>query len=398
VSSPPPSIENTDQSGRRFLIAAGTAHYEFLPMEEQLSGVDDAVRLVVELFTGKLGYEQVLPHPGDSPPVDQLRTELTDWLTAEDRRADDLVVIYYSGHGETWDDDHYLLAANSRRQNLAGTALASGDLARTLTQTRVQQILLVLDTCYAGRGGRDFAAKAGRVVQTLRRDDNLPSGVYVIAAAGPKEAALQAVFARELVRVVGEVPRSVAGAGPPFLPLDAVVREINKRLRGLVPQRAQLHASYVDDTPRFLPNLRHLRVYPGFVSGELIAHWGPRSRSVEVDAQPGWYFTGRVAAMSELVAWLTTPAGTGNGARIITGKAGSGKSAVLSRLATLSLPDYRRRVPLDGVPPQAIPPENSVDVAVHARQKTLAECVAAIAHAAGIEVDQPEALIEALAE
>lgn len=127
--SPPPSTERPDPPGRRFLIAAGTACYQNLPEDEQLPGVEEAVRLVAELFTGKLGYERVLPDLSVSPTADQLRRGLSRWLTAKDRRADDQVVIYYSGHGEPWGDDHYLLTADSSPENLAGTALASGDLA-----------------------------------------------------------------------------------------------------------------------------------------------------------------------------------------------------------------------------------------------------------------------------
>ena len=262
----------------------------------------------------------------------------------------------------------------------------------------MQQVLLILDTCHAGHGGEDFAAKAGRVIRTHQRDYRLPSGVHVITAAGPKEEAAPCVFTRELVRVIGEPPRSIAGVNLPFLHLDAVVGEIKRRFRGKVPQDVNLDSVRVDDVLPFLPNLRHVRVPPGVDPGELSDHWGPRSRSVEAEAQLGWYFTGRVAALSELVAWLAAPAAAGGGARVVTGKAGSGKSAVLSRLATLSLPDYRRRVPLEGIPPQTVPPVNLIDVAVLARQKSLAECVAAIARAAGVEADRPETLVDALAE
>ena len=146
-------------------------------------------------------------------------------------------MIYYSGHGEVGQDDHFLLAADSRRHRetgsvLSGTALASGDLARVLAETPVQQVLLILDTCHAGHGGEDFAAKAGRVIRTFWRDARLPSGVYVITAAGPKEEAAPCVFTRELVRVIGEPPRSIAGVNLPFLHLDAVVGEIKQALPG----------------------------------------------------------------------------------------------------------------------------------------------------------------------
>jgi WD40 repeat protein len=397
VSSPLPSVENAAPPGR-YLIAAGTARYEFLDEKDWLLEVEDAVRLVTELFTKKLGYKRVLPDLGDSPTVEQLRKGISHWLTSAERRAFDLVVIYYAGHGHSQGHEHYLLAADSRYEELGGTALKSGVLAEVLSQARVQQILLILDTCFAGHGAEDFAATAGRVSRIQPWDHCLPSGVYAIAAAGPKEGAAKCRFTQELVRVIGEPPPDWDVRNLQFLDLASVVGEINRRFHGKVPQTVKLYAAGVDRELQFFPNLGYLQVPPGVDSLELNTHWGPRSRSVKDAAQKGSYFTGRVAALSELVAWLKAPAAVGGGARVITGKAGSGKSAVLSRLVTLSLPDYRNkwRVSLGAIPLETIPPP--IDAAVLAQYKLLTECVEAIARAVAVKADQPEALLDALAE
>ncbi len=82
---------------------------------------------------------------------------------------------------------------------------------------------------------------------------------------------------------------------------------------------------------------------------------------------------------------------------MITAGPGSGKSAVLGRLVTLSDPEYRPRVPLDDVPPESIPPEGLVDVAIHARQKTLRDCLDEIASRTGVPATSPEVLVDGLA-
>ena len=117
---------------------------------------------------------------------------------------------------------------------------------------------------------------------------------------------------------------------------------------------------------------------------------------MEKEWQPGWYFTGRITALSELVQWLTAPQPDGK-ARVVTGGPGSGKSAVLARLVTLSNPEYRKRVPLEGIPGETIPPEGRIDLAIHARGKTLKDCLASIAEMAGIKATQPDLLIHELA-
>src|SRR5262249_31328484 len=56
--------------------------------------------------------------------------------------------------------------------------------------------------------------------------------------------------------------------------------------------------------------------------------FGLAARGIEVGEQ-GWFFTGRARLQDELIGWLT---GSNFGLHIITGPAGSGKSAVIGRL------------------------------------------------------------------
>ncbi len=117
----------------------------------------------------------------------------------------------------------------------------------------------------------------------------------------------------------------------------------------------------------------------------LAAHWDPRGRGVERAARPGWFFTGRRQALSQLVGWLTAPPTATDNVRVVTGGPGSGKSAVLARLVTLSDPRYRARLPapLPVDDPVAGLPAGAIDVAVHARHVPTDEVVSALAVAAG---------------
>jgi trypsin-like peptidase len=66
-------------------------------------------------------------------------------------------------------------------------------------------------------------------------------------------------------------------------------------------------------------------------------HWRPRARGVYQDTTPGWYFTGRTALLRELTGWLEDGS-PGRAARVVTGPAGTGKSAVLAWLCAVSDP------------------------------------------------------------
>ena len=129
-------------------------------------------------------------------------------------------------------------------------------------------------------------------------------------------------------------------------------------------------------------------------------HWDPRARGVEQAARPGWFFTGRRQALSQLVAWLTAAPDPADNVRVVTGGPGSGKSAVLARLVTMSDPRYRAGMPgpLAADDPVAGLPAGVIDVAVHARTAPTGEVLSALAAAAGAPRADLDGLIEGLLE
>jgi hypothetical protein len=131
--------------------------------------------------------------------------------------------------------------------------------------------------------------------------------------------------------------------------------------------------------------------------GELAGHWSPKARGVEREATRGWYFTGRATILRDLAAWVAGGPADGQ-VRVVTGRPGSGKSAVLARLVTLSDPLYVDRVPDLDSAEETRPPAGSIDVAVWARGKTIDDVVAAVAQATELDVDAPDALVNALLE
>ena len=131
-------------------------------------------------------------------------------------------------------------------------------------------------------------------------------------------------------------------------------------------------------------------------------HWDPHGRGVERAARPGWFFTGRRQALSQLVAWLTAAPTLADNVRVVTGGPGSGKSAVLARLVTMSNPDPRYRPDMHGPlapgdPVAGLPP-SAIDVAVHARTALAGEVVSALAYAASAPHTDLDGLIDRLLE
>ncbi|MGI5243398.1 hypothetical protein [Dactylosporangium sp. CA-139066] len=109
-------------------------------------------------------------------------------------------------------------------------------------------------------------------------------------------------------------------------------------------------------------------------------HWRPRARGVTSDAEAGYRFRGRRAALTHLVEWLDRPV-LDRRVLVVTGSPGVGKSAVLGRVVTTA--DRRLRAALPGGDTGVLATVGSVACAVHVKGKTALDVAGEIARAAG---------------
>ena len=388
--------QSGSNAGRRLLVAAGTAHFAKLVASDLLQVPDELKRIGVAFAS--LGYDQ-LPIVTD-PDHDQLATLFDD--VKEDSRAEDLLVVYYTGHGAKDDDRFYLLARDSDPKRLDRTALPAEDLARALTKgSKASQVLVIIDACYAGAGAADFAQIVSKLTNALGGGG---PGIFVVAAARTKQEAEQGALSAALAQALANHDERLGGRAQQFLAMDGVMGAVHNYLRENHPaQVATWSAVNVQGACELFPNPRHRpEIRPGLdleTQRVFEEHWVPRARGAELGAG-GWYFTGREQALRELAAWLRE-ASSGGRARVVTGGPGCGKSALLARVVTLSNPTYRKEVLAAAGPmsldPSTLPPEGVVSVAVHARRKLLAGVVAQIAEGLNFVARDPVELVEALA-
>jgi WD40 repeat protein len=118
-------------------------------------------------------------------------------------------------------------------------------------------------------------------------------------------------------------------------------------------------------------------------------HWRPRARGVATSREEGWLFTGREELLRDLVGWIGQPDGR---ARVVTGIMGSGKSAVLSRLVTLSDSEEREKAPIEDAPAGTVPPVGSVALAIDVAGMSLMQVVRRIGRWLDVEADTAEDL------
>jgi WD40 repeat protein len=400
--------DGATREGRRLLVATAVAHYPKNPTWDR-PGLIRARNQIIELFTGALGYTHI-SDLGVDPTANQL-TEHLRALCKHRVRPNDYLVVYLAGHGEILDNGGHVLLTSDTDPADIDDALPTVTLAtKMLRGTPVQRLLLILDTCYSGQGGNEFAAA---VLAGMQRDWTLTdrSGLAVITSAQPFEQADTGAFPALLATAVHGYP--TAGQVPATLALGAVVQAMNTHpTRPEHQQIGWVSLGLSGEPPDFLPNPRHrTRITDIDLHMQQVAEWETHAERREIEfrrrflvramgghgPEPTWWFTGRHTALTDITTWLSTSA-TSMPALIVTGGPGSGKTAVLGLVAALTHPEHRRTVPLDALalPPAATPPLGSVDVTIYAGGLTHEQVLAGLAAAAQVSADTIGHLVAAI--
>ncbi|VVJ22609.1 High-affinity carbon uptake protein Hat/HatR [Amycolatopsis camponoti] len=396
---------------RRYLIATAIAHYPNAPQLDK-PGLVEARDQIITLFTEDLGYEHV--HTlGLDPTREQLPRLLRAFCRDEARHPEDIVAVYITGHGEVLDDTHeHVLLTSDADPDDVEDAMRTAHLAQKMLHgTRVRRVLLMLDTCYSGHGGNELTA-AAITAMTQRWGDEPGSGLAVITSAQPAQQAETGAFPRLLRDAIQALP--TAGSNPAALPLDALVAAMNTNASRPGYQTIGYGVTgLTGEIPPFLPNPRHdlqmtevdlaiqqareFETQADRRDTELRTRLLVRAMGGSSNGTGGWWFAGRHAALLEVTAWLRHP----NPARplqVVTGNPGSGKTAVLGLIATLTHPERRATVPLHSLalPAAAVPQVGAVDVAIYAQSLTTDQVLAGIAAAVHSRADTPGRLLDDL--
>ncbi|MFE3032938.1 AAA family ATPase [Streptomyces canus] len=310
----------------------------------------------------------------------------------EDAADDDAVVVYITGHGVSQPSgDHFLLLPDTYQDRLLGTAFQTADLITRVLDSHAEHVLVIVDSCFSGVLREDLLRRLQALSDTRRRLKSL----VVISSADRDETPHPEQFSHLLDAVVARCKEEESGFAAPHLSfreffdsMTALYEEgVTANVQRLWPaeglQRDKDHQQPSPCLPN--PGYEPRRALVGkalsavaWSPTELDSYWLSRASGSPSHGEPGWYFTGRTSHIRRLIEFMEGEEGT----LVVTGEAGSGKSALLARLVTLSDPKFRAnetyRPFIEGIPPELLVPEGAVDAAVLARNTDADELAGAL--------------------
>lgn len=373
--------------GKSLLIAVGTSSYPHLPKEDQRPQLTEVVQSIVELFTGPLKYRRELKTIGKNPKASTLRKTLDRWFSAEQRDGADWVALYYTGHGEVVGADAlYLLTSDYKPGQYVSTAFSLGQLADMVLAKRadgksprkIKKLLVIIDVCFAGQGTLQLAQVLSNGFRTTP-----DSMFYLLGATLPHDEAQAGALAAALIDAVNDLSKRYVRQ--PFLFFDQLVPAINQRLRlhraMLSPVLSSSEEPQFFPNPNFIPDIQDAvlanEAQRAITDPKFREHWHPRSPGA--DPQAGVYFSGRTAVLAKLEGFLKSR--DDSATRVVTGRPGAGKSAILSRIVTRANAAYRERT--SGLSGETdLPP---IDLALDAKGKSAADLTEQFAAFLGVE-------------
>jgi len=168
-----------------YAIVIGIEHYR-----QKLPKADYAVadaKTMTEYLTKVMGYpeENVVTLTNEHAAKSDFEKYFEKWLL-NNVEKDGSVFIYYSGHGapNTKTGDAYLVPYDGDPSFIEQTGYSLKKLYESLNKLQAKEIIVALDSCFSGAGGKSVIAKGARpLVMNLEQDIKLSKNMIVMSAS-----------------------------------------------------------------------------------------------------------------------------------------------------------------------------------------------------------------------
>ena len=161
----------------------------------------------------------------------------------KDRKRDDLLLLYFSGHGIKDEAGQlYLATPDTKRKTLRSTAISSKFIFEIMEPCRSRKMVLILDCCYSGAFPRGKPHKGDNIIETKELFGG--KGRVVLSASDDMQYAFEgdavegegkrSIFTRTLIQGLesGEADRKRTG----FVYVDDLYDYVRDKIRDEMPE------------------------------------------------------------------------------------------------------------------------------------------------------------------
>ncbi len=187
--------------GRKIALVIGNSEYDDASLARLITPSEDVNDLATLLKSPDIGgFDEVSALVNES--ATPLRRSIAR-LFAQ-KTPDDLLLLYFSGHGVLDDQGQlYLAVKDTERELLSGTAIPASFITGEMDRSRSRRQVLMLDCCHSGAFARGSKGVVGASVGTASAFEGTGYGRVVLTATDATQ------YAWEGDQVIGQADNSV---------------------------------------------------------------------------------------------------------------------------------------------------------------------------------------------
>jgi hypothetical protein len=166
----------------RKALLVSTATYSDAGLAALRAPTGDVAALADVLHDGSIGDFEV----GElvDRPTEEIKRQIEAFFA--DARPEDLLLLYFSGHGVLSQSRRFYFAtATTSLPLLRSTAIEDGFVNDVMQHSRARSIVLVLDCCHSGAFAKGLAPKSSPTVDVEHRFEGRGQG-DVVGVDGPR--------------------------------------------------------------------------------------------------------------------------------------------------------------------------------------------------------------------
>jgi hypothetical protein len=186
---------------RRLALIIGNSEFEDRNLAQLVTPDADVNALAEVLHSPGIGeFDEVVTLVNQ--PSTTVRRAISSFFVGRERN--DLLLLYFSGHGIRDDRGQLFLAVKDTEHNLLrGTAIPAGYITEEMDNSRSRRQVLILDCCHSGAFSHGMKGAPGISVGTAAAFEGIGSGRVVLTATDSTQ------YAWEGDQLIGQAENSV---------------------------------------------------------------------------------------------------------------------------------------------------------------------------------------------